>query len=173
MKAEDCFEIGYITKTRGLKGEVQVYLEVDNPEAYIKMESVFLEINKKLVPFFIEGLQIRKNLAYIFFEDVESIEEASTLVKKKVYLALEQKPGEDVPAGIQLYKGYQVTDKEKGEIGIIAEILEMPQQFIAVIHKEGKEILLPLNDAFIEKADHKTRSLTVALPEGLLDIYLD
>ena len=47
MKIEDCFYIGYITKTKGLKGEVQVYFEYEEP-ADLPLDSVFAEINGKL-----------------------------------------------------------------------------------------------------------------------------
>lgn len=173
MKASDCFEIGYITKTRGLKGEVQVYLQVDAPEAYSEMESVFLEINKKLVPFFIDRIQINQNLAYIFFEDIDSIEKAKELLKKKVFLRLEDKPEDDLPHPAQSFVGYQVSDLEKGMIGTISEILEMPQQQIAVLRPEEKEILFPLNKELIRDIDHSKKILYVVLPEGLLDIYLE
>ena len=52
MKAEDLFQIGYITKTKGLKGEVQVYFDVDDPENYLTADSVFLEIGGKIPSIF-------------------------------------------------------------------------------------------------------------------------
>ena len=66
MLNSDYFSIGYVSKTRGLKGELQIYLEVDNPQDYKNMESLFLEINQKPVPFFISN--VKKNLKLWKFE---------------------------------------------------------------------------------------------------------
>jgi 16S rRNA processing protein RimM len=50
MTKEDCFELGKITKTHGVKGEVILWLDVDFPEDYEEMDSVFLEVRGELVP---------------------------------------------------------------------------------------------------------------------------
>jgi 16S rRNA processing protein RimM len=60
MKIEDCFYIGYITKTKGLKGEVQVYFEYEDYEDLI-LDSVFAEINGKLVPYFVAKYKLQNN----------------------------------------------------------------------------------------------------------------
>ena len=51
MRVEDCYQLGNIVKPHGLDGEIQAFLDVDMPETYQDLESVFVMINKKLVPF--------------------------------------------------------------------------------------------------------------------------
>ena len=53
MKIEDSFYIGYITKTKGLKGEVQLFFEFSDYED-LELDSFFIELNGKLVPFFVD-----------------------------------------------------------------------------------------------------------------------
>jgi 16S rRNA processing protein RimM len=53
MDKQKCFELGYITKSFGLKGQVNAVFDVDVPLMYRELESVFIELNEVLVPFFL------------------------------------------------------------------------------------------------------------------------
>ena len=52
MKKDDAYYLGKIVKKYGLKGELLAKIDTDEPENYENMESVFLEIRGKLIPFF-------------------------------------------------------------------------------------------------------------------------
>ena len=174
MKIEDCFYIGYITKTKGLKGEVQVYFEYDEP-ADLLLESVFAEINGKLIPFFISTYKLQNNqTGNFYFDDIDTIEKAQTLIRKKLYLSNSLKPvREDDEFLITDLKGFIVHDQTVGELGEIIEIHEYPQQFVAVVSYQFKEIMFPLNDDLIVEIDEENGILKVDLPEGLIDLYLE
>lgn len=172
MNTEEYYSLGKISKARGLKGEVQIYLEIENPQDYKTMESVFIEINKKLVPFFIEKSIIQKNIAYLYLEGVDHVDVAQKLIGNTVFYPIAKKPentNDDTP---NLLKGYFVKDKTIGDIGTITEIQIFPSQYVASVIYQGKEVLFPLNDSFILKLDSKKQEILVDLPEGLLDIYL-
>ena len=53
MKKEDCYFLGKITRRHGLQGNVFLKLDTDQPEMYNKLDSIFIEINGLLVPFFV------------------------------------------------------------------------------------------------------------------------
>jgi 16S rRNA processing protein RimM len=173
MKIEDCFYIGYITKTKGLKGEVQVYFEYEDYEDLI-LDSVFAEINGKLVPYFVAKYKLQNNsTGNFYFDDVDSIEKAGALVRKKLYLPLALKPlRDDDEFLITDLKGFIVHDKTAGELGEIIEIHEYPQQFIAVVPYKFNEVLFPLNDDLILEIDEENEIVRVDLPEGLIDLYV-
>lgn len=174
MNIEDCFYIGYITKTKGLKGEVQVYFEFDEPED-LTLDSVFAEINGKLVPFFVSAYKLQNNkTGNFYFDDIDTIEKAEALVRKKLYLPNNLKPVRDEDEFlITDLKGFIVHDKLAGELGEITEIHEYPQQYVAVVPYKNKEIMFPLNDDLIVEIDEEKGILRVALPEGLIDLYLE
>lgn len=172
MHIEDCFYIGYISKTRGLKGEVQLYFEF-NDYKKLDFDTVFLEIEKKLVPFFVDSFKIQSNkTGYFFFEDVEHIDAAKELLRKSVYLPKNKMPERDEN---EFYTsdlvGYLVYDEHHGELGEIIAINEYPQQDIAVVSYRFKELMFPVNDDFIVKIDEEQHVLHVDLPEGLVDVY--
>ncbi|MEM6699798.1 MAG: hypothetical protein AAF599_15455 [Bacteroidota bacterium] len=56
-------------------------------------------------------------------------------------------------------------------IGVIEEVIEMPQQEMAVINYKDKEVLIPMNEDFILEILEEEKILKVELPEGLLDLY--
>lgn len=171
MKIEDCFEIGYITKTRGLKGEVQVAFTFDEPEK-LKIKSVFIEINSKLVPFFVSSYKIpMPQIGYFNFEDVDHIDKAQPLTKKKIYLLNKFKPkrkkGEFLFTDLV---GFIADDLQAGDLGEILEVREYPQQFLATVEYQENEVLIPLNEAFIIEIDIDNKKISFDLPDGLLDL---
>ncbi|GAA4781994.1 ribosome maturation factor RimM [Olivibacter ginsenosidimutans] len=172
MQLSDCFYIGYISKTRGLKGEIQVYFEFLDYEA-LDFDVVFLELDKKLVPFFVRSFKLQSNrTGYFYLEDMDHIDQAKSLVGKQLYLANEKMPERDPDTFyITDLKGYQVFDQTYGNLGEIIAINEFPQQDIAVVCYKSKELLFPLSDDFIVEIDEESRVLKVDLPEGLIVLY--
>ena len=64
MNIDACFQLGYIVKTHGIKGQVVAFFDVDFPEDYEDLESVFLEQKGRLVPFFIALMEpVQKRMA--------------------------------------------------------------------------------------------------------------
>lgn len=174
MTKDESFYIGYITKTKGLKGELQLFFEFEEYEE-LDFDVLFLEVNGKMVPFFVSSYKLYENKTGLFyFDDVDHIDKASPLVKKKAYLPLSQKPERDLN---EFYytdlKGFIAIDETLGELGEIIEVNEYPQQFVATVNYQNKEILFPLNEDFIVEIDDEENILTLDLPEGLLDVYLN
>ena len=173
MKPEEAFYIGYITKTKGLKGEVQLYFEYDDPES-LDLDIVFADINGKMVPFFVSTYKLHtNNTGNFYFDDIDHIDKAQVLVRKKIYLPQEKMPERDEEFHFDDLKGFLVLDVNHGELGNIIEINEYPQQFVATVHYRFTDILFPLNDDIIIEIDEDQGKIVVELPDGLLDIYLN
>ena len=79
MQVDDCYQLGYVIKPHGLNGELQFLLDVDSPQEYSALESVFVLQGQQLVPFFIESIAVRGNKAIVALEEVESVDEARAL----------------------------------------------------------------------------------------------
>jgi len=171
------FLIGYITKTRGLKGELQLFFQFDAAEfdaELLEFDVMFIEISKKLVPFFVSSYQLLANrTGYFFLEDIDHIDKANELVGKQVFLPNDKKPHRD-PDDFQItdLKGFRVFDEKHGDLGEITEIKEFPQQYIATVTYRAKEIMFPLIENFIIDIDRGSKTLKIELPDGLVEIYL-
>ncbi len=172
MNLDDCFQLGYVVKAHGLKGAVQIYLDVDSPTAYKKLESVFIREGDMLVPFFIQYISINGNKAIVEFEDSETREQAEDLAGSELFLPLSFLPP---LTGKKFYFheviGYKIQEGEK-EIGTIAQVYEFPTQNLFGVESAEKEVLIPINDDIIQKVDRSNQTISVVLPEGLLDLYL-
>ena len=174
MQKEDCFYLGKIVKKYSFKGELLAKLDTDQPELYEDLDAIFVELRNNLVPFFVESSQLHKSeLLRLKFEDVDSEYDADALLKCDLYLPLELLPKLD---GDKFYYheviGFKIHDKNFGEVGIIKSINDSTAQALFEIDRDGKEILIPMNDEFILKVDKKNKTIFVETPEGLIDLYL-
>lgn len=178
MNIEETFYLGYTSKLHGKNGELVIKLDVDRPEAYRKLESVFVRIHKsdnQLVPFFITKTSLQNNQTLVIkIEGVDSAEQASELVAKEVYLPLTMLPP---LTGDKFYFheviGFDVEDEIHGRIGKIKQVLEYPHQAVMeVVSDEGKEILIPIHDNFILEVNREIKLIKTNTPEGLIDVYI-
>ena len=174
MDTTGYFKIGTLLKPKGLKGELHAYLDFAGLEN-IRFNTVLLEIAGRLIPYFISSIKyLQKNAAYITLEDVNTIEKASLLAKKNIFLPdkLRPKKKKDEFTLMDLV-GFTAIDEDEGELGLITAIQEYPQQLVAAVNYKNCEVLFPLNEEIIKGIDVVKEIVRVDLPEGLLDIYLD
>jgi 16S rRNA processing protein RimM len=173
MKIEDCFELGIISKLHSFKGEVILFLDSDEPDHYYEIDSVFLEINKQLVPFFISKSSVHKvNQLRIRFEGVDNEDQAKLILKKKVFLPLTELPSlKDDQFYYHEIPGYTLFDHENNKIGKITDVIENPANVLISVLYKGNEALVPLNDSTFKSIDKKAQTIKVFIPEGLLDLY--
>ncbi len=174
MRKEDCFYLGKIAKKFSYKGEVLVYLDTDEPELYENLESMFVEHNKHLVPFFIADSNLHKSdFLRVRFEDVSTEAEADTLLGCAVYLPLTMLPK---LSGNKFYFheviGFEIEDKRLGVFGIIQSVNDTTAQPLFEVLNGNVEMLIPMIDQFLVKIDRDNKKVIMDLPEGLVEMYL-
>lgn len=174
MKSNDCFEIGYIAKTKGLKGEVQVSFSYYEPEK-LKLDAVFIEYDGKMIPHFVREYKIpQKFMGYFLFEDIDHIDKAQKIIHRKIFLPNRLKPKKNKDEFLfKDLEGFTATDVTIGMLGQITEVKEFPKQYIAAVIYQEKEILFPLTDDLINDINIDNKTITINLPDGLIDIYME
>jgi len=170
----DYFYLGIITKTFGYKGQVVVYLDTDEPEKYKALEAVFVKEEEDMLPYMIEEFIYKgANQAILKFTDVDG-DTAKNMVKSELYLPLSFLPPlTENKFYFHEVIGFEVIDKEKGNIGKCVDFMEISRQPIMQIDFQGKEILIPAVDDIFETVDRENKMITISAPEGLIDIYLE
>ena len=163
--------LGRITKLSGYEGAVAVKLEKIFTENIPQMESVFLEIEGRPVPFFISGLEYSG--AYILklsFEGYDSPEKIREFVGCRVFLT-----SDSSDAGIkednQVLTGYKVLTSGNILLGSISEVLSNNGQWLISVKSPGKkDILIPFHADFIVSVDKRKKVIIMDIPEGLTEI---
>ena len=175
MNIDACFLLGYIVKTHGTKGQVVAFFDVDYPEDYEDLESVFLEQKGRLIPFFIDSMEPIKNSRFIIkFEDTNTMEQAEALRGTSLYLPLNELPElEEDQFYFHEVIGYQVVDENHGKLGTVKEFYDLPQQQLMAMDYMDQEMLIPVMGEILLRADHKAKELHISLPEGLLEVYTE
>jgi len=173
MDIGSCFQLGYVIKTHGLKGEVSIFLDVDFPQAYKDLESVLVEQDDQLIPFFVSRLKINGNKAVLALEGVNSIDDAELLRSAKLFLPLDMLPKLEKH---QFYYheiiGFSIHDSKLGELGEVGEVYDFPNQALISMMYQNQEVLIPVRDEITTHVDRAKKMLFVNLPDGLLDVYL-
>ena len=172
MDFDSCFQLGYVIKSHGLKGEVSVFLDTDQPEAYKELESVFVEQNKKLIPFFIDKIQINGAKAVVRFDGITDIEQANNLKAASLWLPLTVLP--ELFGNAFYYHeitGFRVEDKNYGDIGVVKAVYTSTKQDLIAVEYKGVEILVPISQDIILTVDKPGQLIKTNLPEGLLEVY--
>ncbi|MGB1018966.1 MAG: ribosome maturation factor RimM [Chitinophagales bacterium] len=168
----DLIKIGFLSRVHGFKGEIKAVLKVDVIENKIP-EFIFLHLEGKPVPFFVENYHIKDNLLTIKFEDIN--DEASAGKFKNASMFCEAKLFENYFAKIESLEdliGFEVSDNTKGNIGIVIGIIENSIQPTLVIELNEKEILIPYSEDIILEINDNDKKVNIDAPEGLIDMYL-
>ena len=174
MTKDECYYLGYVSKTRGFDGKLILFLDVDDTNDYANIDYLLIDVHGTLTPFFIDNVWMRdKNYIEVHIEDIDTRDDASELVGNELYLPLTELPKlPDDQYYLHELVGMMVIDAQRGDLGRVAEIFDHSNNpLIQILHPKG-EILIPIDSRFIRKVDKTGKRIDVDLPDGLVDINL-
>jgi 16S rRNA processing protein RimM len=115
----------------------------------------------------------KSNLLRIRFEEIDDEAGADSIMGAGLYLPLEFLPK---LSGNKFYYheviGFALQDEKHGHIGTITGVNDRASQALFEAEKEGRQLLIPINDDIITRVDRQQRTIHVRTPEGLVDLYL-
>jgi 16S rRNA processing protein RimM len=169
---DEFIEIGYTRKPHGLAGEIKIVINEPYSDVIFDLEKVFLEIRGKKLPYFLQ--QVRGGGALIAsFEDIDDRDDALAISAKSIWAKAVDLPEIELdPVSDEInFVGFEIFDlTSQQNLGKITEVIEYPQQLMAVIFIEERQVLIPLNHAFISAIDEAESLLKMELPDGLLEL---
>jgi 16S rRNA processing protein RimM len=165
--------VGRLHKTFGAHGELLLTLYGDSPELSQKAP-VFISVDGLEVPFYIKSITHKNGRFVVVFDDMECEALAQELVGKEVFIEKAGKRNAAAsPADDELMLGYTFEDAELGVIGKFTQRFDYPgNPVLQLTTEQGKEILIPDNPRFILSVDKKRKTVSVSLPEGLIEVYM-
>jgi 16S rRNA processing protein RimM len=162
--------LGRITKVSGFEGAVAVKLEKIFTENIPAMESVFLEIEGRPVPFFISDVEYSgADILKLQFEGY-SEEKISEFIGCRIFLTPETNINTNNPENPDLI-GYKVIQDENKILGSVTDVIQNSGQWlITVTSIDKKSILIPFHEDLIVRIDRRAKKIFMDIPDGLLEI---
>jgi len=159
------FPLGFVQKSRGLKGELLISLNSANIEFENRIRTVWLgDDPDHLHPWNIEFLRLQGSNAFLKLKDVNSREEADYLKGVTVFV-LKNDIVDDTPIRFIGFTVY--TESENRYIGEITDIDLNEVQQRLIVKTENAEIIIPFVDEFIKNIDDNKKQVLVNLIDGL------
>ncbi len=145
MKKEDCYFLGKITRRHGLQGNVFLKLDTDQPEMYNKLDSIFIEINGLLVPFFVAKQSWSKGDTLIISYKNSTEALVDQTIGRDVFMPLSTLPK---LTGNKFYYheviGFEIREEDGKTCGNIVSINDQTAQHYFILDLAGKEIIITI-----------------------------
>lgn len=171
MRKTDGLYIGHITKTHAVQGAVQIELEQGFNEVK-KWESILVDLDNALVPFFIEEINGKAPRYFVKFEDITDPEQAQKIVGRDVYGLPEWLPDYEESFSILDLIDFTVFNQNSELIGKIEDVMETsPGQYVAEVAYLNQKVMIPIHDDLIIELNELDKTISLNLADGLLDIY--
>jgi 16S rRNA processing protein RimM len=168
IKKEDVYKIGRIGKAHGVKGEVTFNFN-DDVFDRVDAEYLILEVDGILVPFFMEEYRFRSDsTALVKFEDIDTQDRARELTNCDVYFPRELSDNDEEEISWSFLVGFSIVDAQSGKnVGTIASIDDNTMNILFEL-EDGT--LIPASEELITDIDKDNKTITIALPEGILEL---
>lgn len=168
---ENLLQVGVITQTHGIKGEVKVFPTTDDANRFKKLKNVLLDTGKENIDLEIEGVKFFKQYVILKFKGINNINDVEKYKGKSLLVtrenAVKLKKNEYFIADMIGMK--VITDEEK-EFGFLKEVLATGANDVYVVETpQGKEVLLPAIKQCILEIDIENQIMKVHIMKGLLD----
>ncbi len=169
---EDLLQVGIITSTHGVRGEVKVYPTTDDPRRFRRLKEVVLDTGKEKLNLEIEGVKFFKQFVIVKFKGLDNINDIEKYRQKSLYVTRKN--------AVRLQKdeyfiadliGLKVQDESGKELGTVKDVIETGANDVYEVEMaDGKSLLLPAIKQCILNVDVENGTMQVHVLEGLLDL---
>lgn len=166
---EDMLQVGVITQTHGIKGEVKVFPTTDDAQRFKKLKKVTLDNGKERRELEITSVKFFKNLVILKFKGIDDINEVEKYKKAALFVTREDAvPLEENEYFIADLIGLRVVSDEGEELGTLDDVLQTGANDVYVVKNDkGEEILVPAIKDCVKNVDIEGGEIILHLLPGL------
>lgn len=168
---ENKLQVGVISSTHGVRGEVKVFPTTDDVKRFKRLKEVILETGKEELTLEIEGVKFFKQFAILKFKGIDNINDIEKYKGKSLFVtrknAVPLRRDEYFIADLQ---GLSVEDEGGNLIGTLRDVMETGANDVYIVDMtDGREVLLPAIKECILDVDVEGGKIRVHMMDGLLD----
>ena len=172
IRQEDVYKIGRLGKPHGVKGEMN-FMFTDDVFDRTDSDYLIIEVDGILVPFFIEEYRFRsEETALLKLCDIDTQEQARQFTNCNVFFERSHTPGDEEELTWSQIVGFHIVDENtQKNIGTITAVDDSTENVLfELLTADGREVLLPASDDLIAEVDNAAQTITMTIPEGLLEL---
>ena len=167
---EQLLQVGVISSTHGVRGEVKVFPTTDDVKRFKKLKEVILDTGREERTLEIEGVKFFKNMVILKFKGIDNINDIEKYKGRSLYVdrknAIKLRKDEYFVADMI---GLQVFTEDGALFGILKDVLETGANDVYIIDTEKHgEVLIPAIKQCILDVDVKNQKMVIHLMEGLV-----
>ena len=166
---EQRFQVGVITSTHGVRGEVKVFPTTDDASRFKKLKQVILDTGKEDLELEISSVKFFKNMVILKFKGIDDMNMAMRLKTK--FLAVHRKDAVKLPEDTYFICdliGLTIIDDDLGEVGKIEEVIKTGSNDVYVTTYKNKPLCIPVLTDVVNHIDIENGIVEVKIPKGLL-----
>ena len=166
---ENLLQVGVITTTHGIRGEVKVFPTTDDPRRFEELPSILLDTGKELCELEIQRVKYFKQFVILKFRDVDDINEIEPYKGKSLYVTRDMAvPLEENEYYIADLIGMDVFLEDGSLFGRIKDVLETGANDVYILQTQEKEVLIPAIKDCILQVDVESNKMVIHLMKGLV-----
>ena len=167
---EELLQVGVITSTHGVRGEVKVFPTTDDAARFKKLKHVLLDTGREMKPLEIQGVKFFKQFVILKFKGIDNINDIERY--KRCPLLVERKDAVELKEDeyfIADMIGIQVETEDGEVFGTLKDVMETGANDVYVIDtEEHGEVLIPAIKECILDVDVENRKMTIHVMDGLI-----
>lgn len=167
---EDMLQVGVITHTHGVRGEVKVFPTTDDVNRFKKLKQVILDTGKETMPLEIQSVKFFKQFVILKFKGIDNINDIEKYKRCSLYVTREHAvPLEEDEYFIADMIGMEVCTEDGNIFGTLKDVIETGANDVYVIENaEHGEVLVPAIKECIRSVDIEKGQMMIHLMDGLI-----
>lgn len=167
---EKQLQVGVISSTHGVRGEVKVFPTTDDVKRFKDLKHIYLDTGKEQMSLEIEGVKFFKQFAILKFKGIDNINDIEKYKGRPLFIdredAVELEEDEYYIADMI---GISVFTEDGEEFGTLKDVMETGANDVYIIDsKDHGEVLLPAIKDCVLDVNIEEGKMTVHIMEGLI-----